>query len=173
MSRIVQEAAKTFQAQLLKHLSPVGSGRPPVQDPLAGYEPTAVLAEPSPVVEIINSATPSSSNNSIEYFTRHLPARHKRKAREMLLKIKSNFPADLSFDEKGTVFINGDSMPETDIKELLAATFNSRKKATGLNMWLDKLHDLGLDNYVNSKRKTIQEEKDSDSSIDKQWWCLV
>ncbi len=169
---MAKRAAEAFQQQVLKKLSEDSNHRPPVQEPLAGYIPPEVTEQTLSSIPLINSPTPNTSIENLDYFVKHLPARHRRKARELLLKLKRDFQAEIGFNEQGNVFVDGNSLPNADLKDLLSATFNSRKSAEGLEGWLDKLHQLGLGSYINQKRLS-KTQKQGPIELEDQWWCLV
>jgi hypothetical protein len=108
------------------------------------------------------SSSPSDANDitskptiaTLDHLSQKLPLCVRRKARLLLLKLVDN-PVEFSWGKDNVVTIAGTMIPNSNINELLAATFNSRKKAEGLDQFLELLSKLDLLNLIHEKRKVL------------------
>jgi len=60
-------------------------------------------------------------------------------------------PDQLSFNEMGTIVIEGRSIPDSNIKSCLEALFSGKEKPTGFTDFVLKLKQMGLTRYIPKK----------------------
>ena len=110
-----------------------------------------------------------------------IPKRYKLKA-ETLLKVFDERAAEFTFNTSGIVFIDGTSLPGTNIFHLLPALFKQSKvraKIVGFHEVVQKLTDMGLAHLIirppTEAQVKVKREKHSlasPSSSKTNWWYL-
>lgn len=103
------------------------------------------------------------------------------RAKELLQKIHEN-PMELNFSTDGTVYIDSESIPKSDIKVIFPALFirKNKKAIPGLTETATKLASLGLGHlFFKGILKTLKRplnykfsETPSDFKKHKNWWFL-
>ena len=141
-------------------------------------EPTLsseVLPESAPPP--VNFGVPLAQNDMNDNFdTKELlscvPKLYKQKAFR-LLELFERQPNDVSFDSKGTVYINSESLPNSNIYKILPALFkNKGKSVNGLKEVVQKLDQMNLTHLIN-RRPTIKVKTPSMKiEPSKNWWYL-
>ena len=116
-----------------------------------------------------------------DHLLKQIPKRFRLKA-ETLLKAFDERAAEFTFNTNGIVFIDGTSLPGTNIFHLLPALFKhskTRTKLVGFNEVLQKLIDMGLSHLIirahTEPKVKIKKEKQSlvtPSSSKTNWWYL-
>jgi hypothetical protein len=94
--------------------------------------------------------SPQAENSDI--FIKQLPNKFQKKAQKLVSEL-AEFPGDISWSKDGQLYIDQESIPGTNIVELLLATFNATKNPTGIETWLNILKRLNMDDYVSKKRQ--------------------
>ena len=84
-----------------------------------------------------------------------------KKALEILRHIKDQ-PDQLTFDDKGTVFIEQTSLPNSNIYKLLQALLTSKSNEPGFSSFVLKLQQMGLSRFIPKKS---QPPLDNSSSV--------
>ena len=117
----------------------------------------------------------------IEAYLKVIPKRYKLKA-ETLLKVFDERAAEFTFNTSGIVFIDGTSLPGTNIFHLLPALFKQSKvraKIVGFHEVVQKLTDMGLAHLIirppTEAQVKVKREKHSlasPSSSKTNWWYL-
>lgn len=79
-----------------------------------------------------------------------LKQNQRRKALDILKHMKEQ-PDQLSFDESGTVFIEGNALPQSNVYKLLQDLFCAKSKGPGFNAFVLKLQQMGLSRYIPKK----------------------
>jgi len=111
-----------------------------------------------------------------------VPKQHRSDASKLLTEIEKRSP-QLTFDSKGTVYIDGDSIPQSNFFIFLPLLYKKRipKSLSGFPDFVNKLNSMGLQKFFildkNYKTKIKLENnlaKVLQSSSDKQkaWWIL-
>ena len=108
-----------------------------------------------------------------------IPKRYKLRA-QTLLKAFDERAAEFTFNSDGVVFIDGSSLPGTNIFHLLPALFKhakTRTKIVGFHEVLQKLIDMGLAHLIirGSAQPKVKREKNSfvsPSTSKTNWWYL-
>ena len=150
------------------------------------------IAEPTITSAVItDKATPPEAFSSIikqndladDFDSNHLlkviPKRYKLQA-QTLLKAFDERAAEFTFNTDGVIFIDGSSLPGTNIFHLLPALFKhskTRTKLVGFNEALEKLKDMGLGHLIigNGTEPRVKKEKPvspASSSSKTNWWYL-
>ena len=80
----------------------------------------------------------------------------KKKAQAIISEIKKQ-PNQLTFDTNGTVFIEGKSIPESNIKDFLFSLFNGKSTLNGFKDFVVKLQQLGLSRYIPKKSLPVED----------------
>lgn len=118
-----------------------------------------------------------------EHLLRLIPKRFKLQA-QTLLKAFDERAAEFTFNTNGIVFIDGTSLPGTNIFHLLPALFKhskSRTKIIGFSDVLQKLVDMGLAHLiigahaapkVKREKQTLVTPNMTPSSSKTNWWYL-
>ena len=126
-------------------------------------------------VRAVFSGTGESQMSSDQVLS-SLPKRFQRKGRLLLRKLE-DVPGEVSFDQTGTLYIDGNAIDNSDIKQIIHATFTTRKKPVGLPEFLNVLHRLGLSEFINEKRKlsktSCTTRSHCDSTLPQDWYCIV
>lgn len=86
-----------------------------------------------------------------------LKKHQKKKAKAILEQIKEHGD-QLTFDKSGVVFIEGNSIPGSNIAYLLYCVLNAKKNAPGYEEFILKLQQLGLSQFI-PKKSSSQESK--------------
>lgn len=68
-------------------------------------------------------------------------------------------PDQLTFDDSGTVFIEGNALPQSNIYRLLQDLFCAKSKGAGYGAFVLKLQQMGLSRYI--PKKSIPEPEPS------------
>jgi len=114
-----------------------------------------------------------------------VPKRFKAQA-AILLKAFDERAAELTFNSDGSIFIDGCSIPGTNIYELLPAVFKVTKNRThivGFDEFFQKLRDMGLSHLVAKNNGTVKKvktpelktpelPKSSGTKSNTNWWYL-
>lgn len=103
-----------------------------------------------------------------------VPAAQKEKAK-VLLNIFETHPNDVTFDAKGTVYINSTSIPNSNIFVLFPALFKKRgKSAQGLSELLVKLEQMNLLHLISRSKLHTPKVTHSltNQPMQKNWWYL-
>lgn len=90
-----------------------------------------------------------------------LKENQKRKARDILKHIKEQ-PDQLTFDDSGTVYIEGNALPQSNIYQLLQDMFCAKSKGPGYSAFVLKLQQMGLSRYI--PKKSLPEQDQSEAS---------
>lgn len=132
----------------------------------------------TPPIQFENTIEQSSLNDSFDArkLLQSVSSINKQKARA-LLDILEQRPNDVSFDSSGTLYINGVSLPETNMQIIFPALFKKRvKNITGLTELLEKLKEMNLLHLVShskkSKETSTSKESASPSTAKGNWWYL-
>lgn len=81
----------------------------------------------------------------------------KKKAQAILSEIKKQ-PDQLMFDTNGTVFIEGKSIPDSNIKDFLFSLFNGKSSTlNGFKDFVVKLQQLGLSRFIPKKSLPLED----------------
>ena len=153
------------------------------------------ISEPTITSEVVNDAgiQPAPFNSDLKhndladkFDENHLlhliPKRYKAQAKT-LLKACDERAAEFTFNTNGIIFIDGTSLPGTNIFVLFPALFKNtktRRNLVGFNEVIQKLKDMGLAHLImrpNDQPK-IKKEKEthmapsSSSSSKPNWWYL-
>lgn len=80
----------------------------------------------------------------------------KKKALAILSEMKKQ-PDQLSFDTNGIVYIEGNSIPDSNFKDYLIALTSGKKKPVGFKDFVIKLQQMGLSRYIPKKCLPIKE----------------
>ena len=84
-----------------------------------------------------------------------------KKKAEAILNVLKSQPDQLSFDTNGVVFIEGRSIPDSNIKEYLNALFTGGKKSnSGFQDFVIKLQQMGLSQYISKKSLHVRDESE-------------
>lgn len=103
-----------------------------------------------------------------------VPEKFKQKA-ATLLKIFEQRPYDITFDTKGVLFVNGESIPNSSFKKLFPALFKKRSKSlTGLSELRAKLDQMRLLHLISgSHTPHVTVGSGASTSTSKSnWWYL-
>lgn len=148
-------------------------------------EPTVTSVGYPQVIPLNYAVEIEKSNLNDKYDEKKLlskvPREHIRNALE-LLKAFEDQPNEISFDSQGTIFINEESIPESNIYKFFPLLFRKRKPKsfTGYQDFVEKLLDMGLGHYIkypiNDKKAAkmdtlLKQELNLDTSKT-QWWYL-
>ena len=116
------------------------------------------------------------------HLLRLIPKRYKSQA-HTLLRACDERSAEFTFNVNGVIFIDGTSLPGTNIFELFPALFKhtrTRSKLVGFHEVIQKLADMGLSHLVirpNEQPKVKQEKQKGvapvpSTSAKTNWWYL-
>ena len=115
------------------------------------------------------------------HLLRLIPKRYKSQA-HTLLKVCDERAAEFTFNVNGVIFIDGTSLPGTNIFELFPALFKrtrSRSKLVGFHEVIQKLADMGLSHLIirSDEQPKVKKEKqklvtDIPTSSMTNWWYL-
>lgn len=75
---------------------------------------------------------------------------NKKRASKIVLEMKKQ-PDQLSFNENGTVIVDGLNIPESNIKSCLEALFSGKGSPAGFKEFVVKLQEMGLTRYIPKK----------------------
>lgn len=96
-----------------------------------------------------------------------------------LLKFFESRPDDVTFNVQGTIFINGESIPGSNMFLVFPALFKRGKKFTGFKELLQKIKQMELDYLVSeTNRKSITEgfglkrKNKPSTNTNSNWWLL-
>ena len=110
-------------------------------------------AEPSNIVHksnvLFNKFDESNLLNGLKTF-------QKKKALAIISEMKKQ-PDQLTFDSNGIVYIEGKSIPDSNIKDFLIALSSGKTKPVGFKDFVIKLQALGLTRYIPKKCLPIKE----------------
>lgn len=98
-----------------------------------------------------------SDDFDVERLLKLVPKPFKEKA-SSLLKIFEQQPSDVNFDTSGTIFINGESIPSSNIYKVFPALYKShlKKQLPGFHELVKKLQEMNVDHFVtNLKAKNV------------------
>lgn len=113
---------------------------------------------------------------------RRIPKAHKDNALK-LLKFFDDRANELTWNSSGVIFIDQVALPNTNIFVLFPYLFkkNRPKKITGLEPFIEKINEMGLQDYIVVKNKATSslDDRSFKSSIEKpneaenlQWWYI-
>jgi len=150
-------------------------------------EPTStnILDDSRPPENLYETKVIKSDLNDIFDIKKALsrvPREHRANATKLLAEIEKRSP-QITYDSKGIIFIDGDSIPGSNIFTFLPILYKKsvRKTLPGFSDFLAKLNSLGLQKYFvlekNYKSKlhlksSLQNELDAVKSKQKSWWLL-
>lgn len=105
-----------------------------------------------------------------------LKKHQQKKAKAILAQIKEHGD-QLTFDKAGVVFIEGNSIPESNIADILHCLFNSKKNAPGYLEFVLKLQQMGLSKFIPKKsalpkKDIVQNQMDSSAYNTEGWYYL-
>jgi len=111
-----------------------------------------------------------------------VPKEHRSNATKLLMEIEKRSP-QITYDSKGVIFIDGDSIPQSNFFVFLPLLYRKRMPKTlpGFPDFLTKLNSLGLQKYFvlekNYRAKlnlknTLQTELATVPTKPKAWWLL-
>jgi len=104
-----------------------------------------------------------------------IPRFYKQKATSLLQTIEER-PSEINFDTNGTIFINGESIPSSDIYKVFPALYKKShgKSLAGFKEIVYKLKEMNLDHlFKNHQEKiTIKPPTTQSSMSAKNWYFL-
>jgi len=101
-----------------------------------------------------------------------VPQIYKQKAQNLLQVIEER-PNDITFDTNGSVFVNGESLPNSNIKVIFPALFKKSKKTViGLSDVLAKLQQMNMLHLVNRSKTTALTGSGPKVMAKSNWWYL-
>ncbi|MBM3939263.1 MAG: hypothetical protein FJ333_11515 [Sphingomonadales bacterium] len=132
----------------------------------------------TPPIQFENAIEQNSLNDSFDArkLLQSVSSINKQNARA-LLDILEQRPNDVSFDSAGTLYINGLSLPETNMQVIFPALFKKKvKNITGVSELLAKLKEMNLMHLVSHSKKakeiTPSTSKPSATKAKANWWFL-
>jgi len=115
----------------------------------------------------------------LQKLLKDVPTPYKKNAK-VLVNIIEQQPNDISCDSSGTLYINGESVPNSNMNVLLPALFRKRvKKITGIEELVAKIKQMGLTHLLTkstttktAKQFSQEESKSSKGANPNNWWFL-
>jgi len=104
-----------------------------------------------------------------------VPRQYQSKATKLLTEIENRSP-ELTFDSKGTIFVDGESLPESNFFIFFPLLYKKRvPKYTSFADFVSKLNSMNLNHLFEFKKKFNQKQKiDQNLRKDqKNWWLLT
>ena len=108
-----------------------------------------------------------------------MPQKYQKKASQLLkeFNVRGN---ELTYDSSGVIYIDGVSIPHSDIFVLFPYLFKAkrRKNLTGFDNFFQKIADMGLLDLVYKREvkyfveKKVQEKVTKTDDSDVNWWFL-
>lgn len=126
------------------------------------------LLKPDSSKVLVEDVSPVESNNLVHksnvlfnqfeenHLLEGLKNFQKKKALAIINEIKKQ-PDQLTFDNNGTVYIEGNSIPDSNFKDFLIALSSGKSKPVGFKDFVIKLQQMGLSRYIPKKSLPIKE----------------
>ena len=144
---------------------------------------TSFLSTPNsnPALKFDNTTIKNDKNDHFDQrrLLKFVPSQFKQKAKQLLEKIEEN-PEQLTFSADGIIYIDKNSIPNSDICHLFPYLFKSRhpKNLEGFDDFLNKINEMGLIHLTkqkSSKSSITQSQLNQQiqsGSGKKNWWYL-
>lgn len=116
----------------------------------------------------------------IKHLISLVPRAYRDKAKK-LLSVFENRPDDITFSAQGTIFINGESIPGSNMFLVFPALFKRGKKFTGFKELVQKIKEMELDHLVSETNRKIttgliglknKKQLTVSKSVSSNWWVL-
>lgn len=113
-----------------------------------------------------------------------IPKEQKNQAKKLLQEIEQRSP-ELTFNSKGVIFVDGESLPNSNFFKFLPLLYKKRvaKNPPSFPDFVEKLNAMGLHQYFVLQKKFVAktkidnelqlEIKKQDQSEAKNWWVLT
>lgn len=147
--------------------------------PTTATTESVVNVAPNAYSELITKSEPNDIFDLKKSLLK-VPKQHRAKAAELLREIEKHSP-QIAFDSKGTIFIDGEAIPQSNFFVFFPLLFKKRvpKSVPGLSDFVTKLSSIGLKHLFlfdkdNKSKLYLDQKLEADlKHPTKNWWRLT